>query len=95
MTLLEFVVYLVVAGICGAIARLIAGGSTGGFVISVLLGFLGAFVGTWVARMAHLPVLVVVDIGGHPFPIVWSILGGLILAALAHALVRPRLMYVR
>jgi uncharacterized membrane protein YeaQ/YmgE (transglycosylase-associated protein family) len=95
MTLLEFAVYLVVAGICGAIARLIAGGSAAGFVISVLLGFLGAFVGTWLARMMHLPVLVVVDIGGHPFPIVWSILGGLVLAALAHALVRPRFMYVR
>jgi uncharacterized membrane protein YeaQ/YmgE (transglycosylase-associated protein family) len=95
MTLLEFVVYLVVAGICGAIARVIAGGSSGGFIISVLLGFLGAFVGTWIARQIHLPVFVVVDIGGHPFPIVWSILGGLLLAALAHALVRPRYTFVR
>jgi uncharacterized membrane protein YeaQ/YmgE (transglycosylase-associated protein family) len=95
MTLLEFGVYLVVAGICGAIARVIAGGSAGGFIISVLLGFLGAFVGTWIARMIHLPVFVVVDIGGRPFPIVWSILGGLVLAALAHALVRPRFIYSR
>ncbi len=95
MTLLEFLVYLVVAGICGAIARLIAGGTSGGFVISILLGFLGAFVGTWIARMVHLPVFIAVDIAGHPFPIVWSILGGLILAAVAHALVRPRWGYVR
>jgi uncharacterized membrane protein YeaQ/YmgE (transglycosylase-associated protein family) len=96
MTLLEFVIYLVIAGICGAIARGIAGGSSGGFIISVLLGFLGAFVGTWLARMFHLPVLVVVDIGGHPFPIVWSIIGGIVLAALAHALVpRSRYNFVR
>jgi uncharacterized membrane protein YeaQ/YmgE (transglycosylase-associated protein family) len=95
MTLLEFVIYLVVAGICGAIARGLAGGTSGGFVISVLLGFLGAFVGTWIARMVHLPVLVVVDIGGHPFPIIWSIVGGLVLAALAHALMRPRYTFVR
>src|SRR5262249_48685290 len=59
MTVLEFVISLVVAGICGAIARAIAGGSRGGFVISVLVGFLGAFVGTWFARTLHLPTLLV------------------------------------
>jgi uncharacterized membrane protein YeaQ/YmgE (transglycosylase-associated protein family) len=95
MTLLEFVVYLVIAGVCGAIARAIAGGTGGGFVVSVLLGFLGAFVGTWLARSLHLPAVIVVAIGGHPFPIVWSIVGGVVLAVLAHALTRPRFRYVR
>ena len=90
MTLLEFVVYIVIAGICGAIARAIGGGSGGGFVLSVLLGFLGAFVGTWLARMLRLPELLVVAVGGHPFPIVWSILGGMLLVLLAHGLTRPR-----
>ena len=90
MTLVEFVVYLVIAGICGAVARAFAGGTAGGFVISILLGFLGAFVGTWIARMFRLPELVVIAIGGHPFPVVWSVIGGMILVALAHALVRPR-----
>ena len=95
MTLFEFIVYVVIAGVCGAIARAIAGGTGGSFVISVLLGFLGAFVGTWLARLIRLPALVVVAIGGHPFPILWSIAGGLILVVLAHALVRPRRTFVR
>jgi uncharacterized membrane protein YeaQ/YmgE (transglycosylase-associated protein family) len=95
MTMLEFVVYLVIAGICGAIARAIAGGTGGGFLISVLLGFLGAFVGAWVARMVHLPAFIVIAIGGHPFPVVWSIVGGLILVALAHALMGRRYWYPR
>lgn len=95
MTLLEFIVYLVVAGICGAIARALAGGTGGGFVLSILLGFLGAFLGTWLARMLHLPELFVVAVGGHPFPIAWSIIGGLILVFLAHGLTRPRRYYVR
>ncbi|HEY4012592.1 MAG TPA: hypothetical protein VGM06_04605 [Polyangiaceae bacterium] len=93
MTLLEFVIYLVIAGICGAVARAIAGGTGGGFIISVLLGFLGAFVGTWLARLAHLPVLFVIAVAGHPFPILWSVIGGMILVALAHVLVRPRFVY--
>jgi uncharacterized membrane protein YeaQ/YmgE (transglycosylase-associated protein family) len=90
MTLLELLLYLVIAGICGSVARGIAGGTGGGFIVSVLLGFLGAFLGTWVARLAHLPALWTVDVGGHPFPIVWSIVGGVILVAIAHALMRPR-----
>jgi len=95
MTVLELVVYLVIAGICGAIARAIAGGSGGGFVISVLVGFLGAFIGTWLARQLHLPPLLVIAIDNHPFPIVWSIIGGLVLVVLAHALMWPRYRYVR
>jgi uncharacterized membrane protein YeaQ/YmgE (transglycosylase-associated protein family) len=90
MTLLEFLVYLVIAGICGAVARALAGGTAGGFVLSILLGFLGAFVGTWLARILHLPQLFVVAVAGHPFPIVWSVIGGLILVAIAHGLSRPR-----
>jgi uncharacterized membrane protein YeaQ/YmgE (transglycosylase-associated protein family) len=90
MTLLEFIVYLVVAGICGAIARALAGGTPGGFVISLMVGFLGAFVGTWLARQLHLPTFFVVAIGGHPFPIVWSIVGGILLVGVAHLLMRPR-----
>jgi uncharacterized membrane protein YeaQ/YmgE (transglycosylase-associated protein family) len=93
MSMLEFIVYLVIAGICGAIARAVAGGTAGGFLLSILLGFLGAFVGSWLARLLRLPELVVISIAGHPFPIVWSIIGGIVLVALAHALARPR--YIR
>jgi uncharacterized membrane protein YeaQ/YmgE (transglycosylase-associated protein family) len=93
MTVLELVVYLVIAGICGAIARAVAGGTAGGFIISILLGFLGAFMGSWLARLLHLPVLLTIVVGGHPFPIVWSIVGGIILVAIAHALTRPRLVW--
>jgi uncharacterized membrane protein YeaQ/YmgE (transglycosylase-associated protein family) len=89
MSILELIVYLVIAGICGVIARAIGGGTGGGFVVSVLLGFLGAFLGNWLARLLHLPELLEVRVGGHLFPVVWSILGGALLVALTHLLVRP------
>jgi uncharacterized membrane protein YeaQ/YmgE (transglycosylase-associated protein family) len=92
MSLLEVIVYLIIAGICGAIGGAIAGGTPGGFIISVLVGLLGAFLGTWIARMFHLPALLTIDIGGHQFPVVWSIIGAIILVAFANALMRP--MYV-
>lgn len=92
MTLLEFIVYWIIAGLCGVVARGFAGGSRGGFILSVLLGFLGAFIGSWLARLLHLPALVVVAVAGHPFPIAWSVIGGIVLVALTHALTRPRFL---
>ena len=91
MTPIELIVYLVIGGVCGAIARAVAGGSSrGGFIISLMVGFLGAFIGTWLARQFRLPPVWVVLIGGHPFPIVWSIVGGIVLVALSNVLIRPR-----
>jgi uncharacterized membrane protein YeaQ/YmgE (transglycosylase-associated protein family) len=88
MTLVEVLIYLVIAGICGSIARGLAGGTSGGLIVSILLGFLGAFLGTWIARTAHLPALWTVFIGGQSFPIVWSIIGGILLVVVAQALLR-------
>jgi uncharacterized membrane protein YeaQ/YmgE (transglycosylase-associated protein family) len=90
MTLLEFAVYLVIAGVCGAVARAFGGGTRGGFMMSVLVGFLGAVVGMCLARAFHLPAFVAVAVGGHTFPIVWSIVGGLVLVAGAQGLMRAR-----
>jgi uncharacterized membrane protein YeaQ/YmgE (transglycosylase-associated protein family) len=95
VTVLDFFLYLIIAGICGAVARSFAGGTTGGFLISILVGFLGAFLGVWIAHMANLPRLIVVTVGGRPFPIVWSILGGILLVALVHALLPRRRLFYR
>ena len=90
MTILELIVYVVIAVICGAIARAIAGGSGGGFLVSLVVGFLGAFIGTWLARNLGLPPIFAVTIGGHSFPVVWAILGGIVLVVIAQLLVGPR-----
>jgi uncharacterized membrane protein YeaQ/YmgE (transglycosylase-associated protein family) len=90
MSLLELALYLAIAGVCGAIARAFGGGTRGGFLMSILLGFLGAVVGMALARAFHWPTFVAVAIGGHSFPIVWSIVGGFLLVAGAHVLMRPR-----
>lgn len=90
MTLLELIIYVVIAAVCGAVARAVAGGTSGGFLISLVVGFLGAFVGGWLARQLHLPEVFAVSIGGERFPIVWSIVGGIVLVAIANIFTRPR-----
>ena len=50
MSLLSFVILLIVAGLAGMLGQMIGGFSYGGCIVSVLVGFVGAFVGTWIAR---------------------------------------------
>src|SRR4051812_10704262 len=82
MTILEFLLMLLIAGICGGIGQALVGFSRGGCLGSIGLGFIGALLGTWVARQFGLPEMMAINIGGHSFPIVWSIVGALLFAAL-------------
>jgi len=94
MTILEFLILLVIAAVCGALGQAIAGYSLGGFVITTVVGFIGALLGTWMARLIGLPELLMVNIGGQPFPIVWAIIGSAVLAAIVALLTRrPRRDY--
>jgi len=89
MTILGFIILLVIAAICGAIGQAIAGYSLGGWVITTVVGFIGALLGTWLANAVGLPELLMVNIGGEPFPIVWAIIGSAIFAAIVALLTRP------
>jgi uncharacterized membrane protein YeaQ/YmgE (transglycosylase-associated protein family) len=84
LTLTGLVLLLVIAGICGAIGRAIAGGSSGGFIVSIAVGFIGALLGTGIANYLRLPELFAIVVDGRPFPIVWSIIGAAVFVALLH-----------
>jgi uncharacterized membrane protein YeaQ/YmgE (transglycosylase-associated protein family) len=88
ITLTGLLILLLVAGICGAIGRAMGGGAPGGFLVSVAVGFVGAFLGVLIANAAKLPELVSVSVDGRPFPILWSIIGGALLVALANMFTR-------
>ena len=73
MSVLELLVLLLVAGVCGALGKAIVGYFPGGFLASIGVGFVGALIGTWVARLVGLPELFAVRIGGTAFPICLSV----------------------
>jgi uncharacterized membrane protein YeaQ/YmgE (transglycosylase-associated protein family) len=89
MTLLELLVLLLVAGVCGSLAQALTGFHRGGCLLSIALGFIGALIGMWMARSLGLPEPFAVQIGGQAFPIVWSIVGATVFVILV-ALVTPR-----
>ncbi len=90
MTLFDLLVLLLVAGVCGALGQAITGYSRGGCLVSIALGFVGAVVGLWLARVLHLPELLPVRIGSTNFPIVWSIIGSALFVAVIALLTRRR-----
>lgn len=89
MTLGDFVLLLLIAGVCGSLAQSLTGYSHGGCLVSIALGFIGAILGTYLARLLGLSEIFAIQFGGQAFPIVWSIIGATLFVALLNFL-RPR-----
>ncbi len=82
MSLMSFLLLLLIAAICGGLGQSLVGYSVGGCLVSIVVGLVGAYLGAWVAAEVGLPELFAVNIGGQPFPIIWSIIGSAIFAAI-------------
>jgi uncharacterized membrane protein YeaQ/YmgE (transglycosylase-associated protein family) len=90
MTVPALLLYIIVAAICGAVGKAIAGDPRGGLIVSIVLGFIGAVLGPWIAHQLHLSEPLTVTIGGHPLGILWAVIGAAVFVALLHLLSRPR-----
>lgn len=82
MSILEITLLLLVACVCGSIAQALAGYSPGGCVVAIALGFIGAMLGSWLARALSLPELFMLRLGETSFPVIWSIAGATLFAAI-------------
>jgi len=89
MTLVEFLLLLLIAGLAGAAGQSIAGYHLGGCLVSVVVGFVGAFIGMWLARELNLPEPLVITIDSEAFPLVWSVIGSALFALIVGLLTRP------
>jgi uncharacterized membrane protein YeaQ/YmgE (transglycosylase-associated protein family) len=89
MGLWDFLILLLVAGICGVIGQAIAGYSHAGCLGSIALGFIGALLGLWLARAMHLPEVFAIRIDHDvTFPVIWSIIGATLFVAVLGLLTR-------
>ena len=78
MTLIGFLVLLLIAAICGAIGQSLAGYDLGGCLVSIVVGFIGAYIGVWIAGKFGLPLIFEISVEGKPFPVVWAVIGSAI-----------------
>jgi uncharacterized membrane protein YeaQ/YmgE (transglycosylase-associated protein family) len=83
MSLPALLVLLLIAAICGAVGRALAGGG-GGLITSIIIGFVGALFGPWIALQLRLSEPLMILVSGRPFPIVWSIIGAALFVAFLH-----------
>jgi uncharacterized membrane protein YeaQ/YmgE (transglycosylase-associated protein family) len=90
MTLMEFLLLLVIAGIAGAIGQSLAGYDLGGCLVSIVVGFVGAYIGMWLAREFSLPEFLVITVGNEAFPVIWSVIGSALFALVVGMLTRRR-----
>jgi uncharacterized membrane protein YeaQ/YmgE (transglycosylase-associated protein family) len=75
MTLIGFLILLLIAAICGGIGQALAGYDLGGCLVSIVVGFIGAYIGLWMAGKMGLPDFFTINVDGKPFPIIWAIIG--------------------
>ena len=88
MTVFGFMILLLIAAVCGGIGQSIAGYSVGGCLVSIVVGFIGAYIGLWIAGKMGFPHFYTVIIDGKPFPIIWAIIGSAIFSLIVALLRR-------
>jgi len=88
MSVLEFILFLIVAAVCGSIAQALAGFSRGGCLVSMAVGFIGAMLGGKLSQVLGLPEIFVLNFGNNQLPIVWSIIGGTLFVAIVGLVTR-------
>jgi len=97
MTLVELLILLLIAAICGGVGQSLAGYSLGGCLVSIVVGFIGAYIGMWLAGKLGLPEILAITVGGKTFPIIWAVIGSalftLIVALIRRATAGPRNYY--
>ena len=91
MSLVSLLLLLLIAAIAGSIGQALAGYSMGGCLLSIVVGFIGAVLGLWLARELGLPEPLPITVGGETFPLLWSIIGSALFAAVIGLLTRRRI----
>lgn len=89
ISLVQLVIMVIIAAIAGAIGQSLAGYRRGGFLLSAVIGFIGALLGVWLANQLHLPELLLINVNGTTFPLLWAIIGSTVLVFLIALIARP------
>ena len=77
---MDILLLLLIAGVCGAVGQSLVGYNLGGCLVSIVVGFVGAWLGAWMAGALGLPELFTLDVGGQAFPVIWAVLGSAVFA---------------
>jgi uncharacterized membrane protein YeaQ/YmgE (transglycosylase-associated protein family) len=86
VSLVNILLLLLIAGGCGLVATKLMGAKRVNVILMIVLGFIGAALGQWVAGMLDLPLILPVEIGARTFPVVWALLGSIVIIGIVSAI---------
>jgi uncharacterized membrane protein YeaQ/YmgE (transglycosylase-associated protein family) len=86
MSLSALLLLLLIAAIAGSLGQALSGYSLGGCLMSIVVGFIGALLGLWLARQLGMPEPFLLTIGGESFPLLWAIIGSALFSGVLGAL---------
>jgi uncharacterized membrane protein YeaQ/YmgE (transglycosylase-associated protein family) len=89
MNFFSFLFLLLIASVAGSIGAKLAGRKRLGCLSSIVLGFIGALIGTFLAQKLDLPLLITIKFGSHHFPVIWAVLGAALFVAFLNLISRP------
>jgi uncharacterized membrane protein YeaQ/YmgE (transglycosylase-associated protein family) len=78
MNLLQLLALIIIASLCGSIGMALTRFNRSGCILSTVVGFIGALLGTWLSRELNLPDLLTITLGDAQFPVIWSIIGAVL-----------------
>jgi uncharacterized membrane protein YeaQ/YmgE (transglycosylase-associated protein family) len=82
MTPGEVIVFLLIGAAVGAVGQMATGYTAGGCLVSIVLGFIGAFLARWFAERIDLPEIFRINVSGTHFSLLWPIIGAAAFVAL-------------
>ncbi|HHX64045.1 MAG TPA: GlsB/YeaQ/YmgE family stress response membrane protein [Chloroflexi bacterium] len=88
MTLIGILILLLIAAAAGALGQTLSGYSPGGCLASIIVGFVGAWVGLWIARRFDLPMVFTIRVEAEAFPVFWAVVGSTIVTTIVGLLMR-------
>ena len=86
MSLIDFLILLIVAALTGTIGAALAGYTTRGCLTKIVIGLIGALIGTWLSRKLGVPDFYYQG----RIPVFWSIIGAALFVAIISMLTRSR-----
>jgi uncharacterized membrane protein YeaQ/YmgE (transglycosylase-associated protein family) len=75
--------------VCGLIGQLTSGYSRGGLIVNLFSAFAGAVAGVHISRAVHATDVFNYKTANSNFPILWALIGSVLLVAIVGTLVKP------
>lgn len=76
--IIRIILLLIIAAVCGSVGMALVGYNKRGCLASIAVGFIGAILGSYLAELLGLPILLTFKVGGTNFPVIWAIIGAVV-----------------